>query len=88
MDELKQSRLSVAFHLAAAIAVGCVSWFLSLTYTKWISAAIGLAVLAALGYMLNRRWKVSWRWLSGNGMFVYLFVWAVAWILLFNMGAP
>jgi len=85
MDELKQARISVSLHLAAAIAVGWTSWIISLAYTKWICAALGFLVLGAISLVLMKRMKVTGKWLSGNGTIIYIFAWAVAWVLFYNL---
>jgi cation transport ATPase len=92
-DELSQSRLSVSVHLIAAMIMGWASFTLkaviyrgSETYSNWYAVFLGFAVLIGLGFTLERALgKKGVKWWLGNGGVVYVFVWVVAWVLLFNL---
>lgn len=86
-DETKQSRFSVVVHLVAAVVMGWISFTLSAVYTKWLFVFLGFAVLVAIGFALERVvGKKGVKWWLGNGGIIYLFVWVVTWVLLFNLG--
>ncbi len=84
-DEANQVRLSVIAFTAAAAAAGLVSFWLEPAYTSWLSIFIGFGVLAAVCVGVMRLTKKGVKWLMGNGAVAYLFVWAVTWIMLYNL---
>ncbi|MBI4181360.1 MAG: hypothetical protein HY520_00130 [Candidatus Aenigmarchaeota archaeon] len=81
MDERNQVRVSVALHAAAALAVAVLSPFLA-----GLGAIAGVLVLVALGGLVARAFRQKAKWWLANGLIVYLFLWLVAVIYLFNLG--
>jgi len=83
MNDLNVSRVSLGVHTVAGIAAGYVSYALANSVYA-IGAAI--LILMVVGYSTEFALKkkgVKW-WLS-NGMVMYILVWLVSWIYLFNV---
>lgn len=80
--DLKDQRISVGIHVAAALAVGYLSTTLQgITY----KLALGIAVLIVAGFLVqNLVGKKPRQWWLGNGVIIYLLVWFVSWMLLSN----
>ena len=88
-SDIMHSRISVIAHTILAFAMGYISNFLhlGLAISNWIIVPIGFAVLIAFGFIVERMvGKRGFKWWAGNGMLIYLFFWAVAWTLFFNLG--
>lgn len=81
--ELKHIRVSLIVHVAAAIGVAAVSFWLQ---NNLFAGVLGIAVLLIIGYPLERMaGKSGLKWWFANGIILYLFAWLVGWIYLFNM---
>jgi apolipoprotein N-acyltransferase len=81
-EDLRHQRISVILHSAVALALGLLS-----PYAGRPLYAFGLVVMAGVitGHVTQRivgKKKFSW-WL-GNGLFIYLLVWADVWIFIAN----
>lgn len=79
-------RISVIVYTLGAIAMGYISLQISplignmLTVFMVLIAAwfVGRVVQSIVG-------SKETKWLIGNGLFIYLFVWLIAWIFFFNL---
>ena len=84
--ELAHIRISIALHVVVAALIGWVSVVVSRIYGDWISILLGLLVLWAIGKVSNKIvGKKGFKWWFTNGIFIYLFVWLISWILFFNI---
>jgi len=82
-DTMKKERISlIAFSLAGILA-GYIS-FVSETQTMAVvSMMAGLIVISqVLKYFIK---KEEMKWYMTNGGWVYVFVWFVAWTILYNL---
>ena len=79
---LRDARISVIAHTIAAVLVAYFSlWIQNNVY----AGVVGLVVLIAVGYPLERlTGKRGFKWWLANGIVLYLLVWLVGWIYLFN----
>lgn len=81
MEEVNQSRISVSVHLVTAIIAG----WLSVGLGWQLALAVGIGLLLAAGFATERiTGKRGIKWWVGNGIFPYIFIWAVTWIYFFN----
>jgi hypothetical protein len=83
LNELNISRVSLGIHTVAGIIAGCVSYMLA---NNLYALGAMLIILFVTGYATEFALKkkgVKW-WLS-NGAVLYIFVWLISWIFLFNM---
>ncbi|MBU1134947.1 MAG: hypothetical protein KKG13_00330 [Nanoarchaeota archaeon] len=86
-EDLLHSRISILAHSIAAFVMGYVSLIMHKTMSGWIVVPIGFIVLILLGFVVE--WfvgKRGFKWWAANGLFIYLFFWAVAWTVFFNLG--
>ena len=87
MDDLKDQRISIAMHSLLGVIVGYGSLYLSrgiyaLGFAVIILLVLGPVVKRTIGKDKDKNW-----WL-GNGAIVYLLIWFVSWVLLFNLVSP
>ncbi len=85
MDEQKQKVFVSGLHALAAIPVGWFSLAFSQAYGQQITLLLGLVILAFLFYLTETMLKKGYKWWLANGLFMYLFVWAVSWIYFANV---
>ncbi|MEM5871405.1 MAG: hypothetical protein QW051_00870 [Candidatus Aenigmatarchaeota archaeon] len=87
MNELNASRISLSVHTIGGIIAGYISYLLGTVGGNKIYAIISMfVILLIIGYATEFALKkkgIKW-WLS-NGAILYLLVWFVSWILLFNI---
>jgi len=85
-SEESQSRLSILIYTAAAIAMGYASLMVSPMAGNMLTILLGL-IAAWLVSSLVQHFvgQKGIKWLIGNGLFIYLFAWLVAWIFFFNL---
>ncbi len=81
--DLKSSRISVGVHTLTGILAGYLSFSVNNTLLSF-GLAMGLLLFSAL---LSQQLvgKKDLKWLVGNGLFIYIFVWLITWIFLFNL---
>jgi hypothetical protein len=83
MNDLTVSRVSLGIHTAAGIAAGYVSYILA---SNLYAIGTMIVILLITGYATELTLKkkgIKW-WLS-NGALLYILVWLVSWLFLFNM---
>ena len=83
MNDTNVSKVSLGIHTAAGIAAGFVSYILA---NSLYAFGAMIAILIITGYATQFALKkkgIKW-WLS-NGAALYILVWLVSWIFLFNM---
>jgi preprotein translocase subunit SecY len=86
MTEEYQSRASVLIYTVAAIAVGYASLQVAPLAGNMLTILIGLVLAWVVGKLVQVfLGKKDTKWLLGNGIFIYLFVWLVSWIFFFNL---
>jgi len=81
-EDLKNQRISVVIHSAAALALGMLSPFIGRPLY-----AFGIVLVAGvlIGHFAQRivgRQKFSW-WMA-NGLMIYFLLWADVWIFIAN----
>ena len=79
-------RISVSIYILAAIAVG----FASIIISSYAGNMLTIAIAIAFGWVVGKPvqsivGKRDIKWLIGNGLFIYLFVWLISWIFFFNI---
>ncbi len=80
-----QVRLSVLVYTAAAIVMGYISLLISPLAGNMMTIMAGIAVAWVAGTTVQHLvGKKDIKWLIGNGIFIYVFVWLIAWIFFFN----
>ena len=83
MDETRTSKISLGIHTIAGIAAGYVSYALA---NNIFAIGAMLLILFVVGYataFVLKKKGVKW-WMM-NGALLYILVWLVSWIFLFNM---
>lgn len=83
MDENKTSRISLGVHTIAGIAAGYVSYMLA---NNLYAVGAMLVILFIVGYATEfvlKKKGIKW-WVT-NGAVLYILVWLVSWVFLFNM---
>jgi hypothetical protein len=83
MDELNISKTSLGVHTIAGIAAGYVSNILA---NNLYALGAMIVILLVTGYATEFALKkkgIKW-WLS-NGAALYILVWLVSWVFLFNV---
>jgi hypothetical protein len=82
MEDIKNVRVSIGIHSAAAVGMGFVSNFISSLY----AGVIGVLVLLACGYLSeNVTRKKGMKWWFSNGIFVYVMFWIISWTIFLNL---
>ncbi len=85
MEELTQTRISVAIHAVAAILIGWISVQVAAASRTLFAGALGIVILIVIGYLIeNVTGKKGIKWWLSNGVIIYLLVWLVSWIYFFN----
>jgi exosortase/archaeosortase len=86
MDEIAEQRVSVAIHSVIAVIMGWVSAIVAPATRSLYAIIIGLVVLYAAGLAVEKIvGKKGFKWWAGNGLVIYLFLWFITWIFIFNM---
>jgi hypothetical protein len=81
-----ESRISVIIYTAAAIVMGYASILVSPFTGNILTIFFGLVIAWLVGKLVQLYLgKKEVKWLLGNGLFIYLFVWLIAWIFFFNL---
>lgn len=80
--EIRHSRISVIVHLLAGFSLSLISITLA---NNLYSGILGLAVLAALSFVMFKKARHGIKWILSNGTIIYLFSWLVGWVVLFNL---
>ena len=84
--ELMHARIGMGTHTILAILIGWLSIQLSAMFGNMITVVIGLVVVIAFGYALERLLgKKGIKWWLSNGIIIYLFIWLIAWSVFYNM---
>ena len=85
-SEESQIRVSITIYTAAAIVMGYASLMVSPMAGNMLTILLGL-IAAWLVSRLVQHFvgQKGVKWLIGNGLFIYLFAWLVAWIFFFNL---
>ncbi len=82
--EIKDARISVAIFTLAGIAVGFLSSILkSSGVSNYITILMGILVLIALFYSMQKLMSRKGKLFLGDS-FIYLFIWLVTWVFLYN----
>lgn len=85
MDDLTQTRISVAIHAVVAILMGWVSVQVAAASRSLFAGVLGIVVLIVIGYLTEQvTGKRGIKWWFGNGVIIYLLVWLVSWVYFFN----
>lgn len=83
MNELNISRTSLGIHAVLGIVAGYVSvWLMDVLF----AVAVAIVILIVTGYvteMIVKKKGIKW-WLT-NGGALYIIVWIVSWVYLFNL---
>jgi hypothetical protein len=83
MNDLNVSKVSLAIHTIAGIAAGYVSYLLA---NNLYALAVMIVILLVTGYATEFAFKKKGiKWWMSNGGVLYIFVWLVSWIFLFNL---
>jgi len=85
MDDLKHVRVTISLHIAVAIVVGWLSVVVSGFYGDWISILVGLIILWLTGKIASKVVNKDTKFWFSNGVFVYLLIWLISWIVFFNL---
>ena len=81
MDEQRAEKMTVAAHTLAGVAAG----YLSLLFPKIIALPAGIVLLMAVGFASQKMARnKGLKWWAGNGIWIYLLVWLVAWMAFLN----
>lgn len=87
-EELKATRISLIVHAVVAALAGWTSLQIQLQSRALFGLAAGIIILLATGFIAEKAVKKKgMKWWAGNGLIVYLFVWFVTWVYLFNTQA-
>lgn len=81
--DLKPQRISVVVHTI----LGFVAGYLSLYFSKfWYSLGASIILLLIIGFVTQKTFGKGKdrKWWLGNGAVIYILIWIMAWILLFN----
>ena len=79
--DLRDTRVcTMAFALAGA-GIGILSFFLNMDMASII---IGFLALAGLAWAMKKNMNRKTKFFTGP-IFIYLFIWLVAWVFLFNL---
>jgi len=85
MDELKQTRISMSVHFVVAILMGWLSIEITAMSRSLFAILLGFVVLYFTGFIAQRlTGQKGIKWWLANGLVVYLFVWLITWIVLYN----
>ena len=80
------TRISVSIYVLVGIAAGFVSLLISPIVGNMLAIFLGLVLAWLIGRIVQIvLGKKDMKWLIGNGLFIYLFVWVIAWIFFFNL---
>ena len=83
MNELNVSRFSLGVHTVAGIVAGYVSYVLA---NNLYALGAAIVILLVTGYATEFALKKKgMKWWMSNGAVLYILVWLVSWIFLFNM---
>ncbi len=85
-ESLRDSRISILAFILAGIGMGFLSLTLSPMLGNYMTAfaAVAFAFVTGklVGSVLGRK---DMKWLLGNGMAIYFFIWLISWIFFFNL---
>ncbi|NIO20679.1 MAG: hypothetical protein GTN76_08055 [Candidatus Aenigmarchaeota archaeon] len=83
MNELNISRTSLGIHTVLGIVAGYISILLENTLFAVGAAIVILVVTGYVTEMIVKKKGIKW-WMTNGGL-LYILVWIVSWIYLFNM---
>ena len=83
--DLRDSRIFVVVFTLAGAAMALLSSILkSGGISSWIIGAIGIMLLIILSSIMGRMFRRKLKFYSAS-LFIYLLMWLIIWIFLFNM---
>ncbi len=83
-QELKPQRLAVVLHTITGLIAG----YLSLYFSRfWYALGPAILLMLISGFITQKTFGKGKdkKWWMGNGAVIYLLVWIMAWIVLFNI---
>ena len=84
--EESHARLSVLMYTIGAVIVGYASLQVSPIAGNMLTIFLGLAMAWVVGKVVQSVvGQKGIKWLIGNGIFIYVFVWLISWIFFFNL---
>ena len=79
-------RISVLIYTIGAVIVGYASMQASPIAGNMLTIFIGLVMAWVIGKVVQSVvGQKDIKWLIGNGLFIYIFVWLISWIFFFNL---
>ncbi len=86
----RHARLSVIIYTISAVIVGFASLQISPLAGNMLTILLGLVMAWVAGKVVQSVvGQKEVKWLIGNGLFIYIFVWLISWIFFFNLlGQP
>jgi hypothetical protein len=84
--EETHTRISVMIYVIVGVALG----FASLTISSYVGNILTIFLALVLAWLTGMAvqqavGKRDVKWLIGNGLFIYIFVWLISWIFFFNL---
>jgi hypothetical protein len=84
--EETHTRLSVLIYTIGAVIVGFASLQVSPMAGNMLTILFGLVMAWVVGKVVQSMvGQKDIKWLIGNGLFIYIFVWLISWIFFFNL---
>jgi len=85
MEDHNATRVSMGIHTLMGIVAGYVSVFFSeAVYSFGVAVVILVVTGYAVGFVLKKK-GIKW-WMTNGGV-IYILVWIIMWIFLFNLPA-
>lgn len=80
------TRISVLIYVVAGVVVGYISILLAPVAGNMLTILGGLVLAWVTGKVVQAALgKKEIKWLLGNGLVIYLFVWLISWIFFYNL---
>lgn len=81
---MKNKTISLVVYLITGILIGYISFLLKNNLLALFSAIV---VLVLIKYVLGKILKIQkpFNWFLANGGALYLFIWFITWIILYNL---
>jgi len=79
---MKTETISLILLTGLGIVMGYIGFLVN---SNWLSLGLMIIVLIVTGSLVNKIYKKNFKWVLSNGGWVYIFLWFITWIILYNL---
>jgi predicted neutral ceramidase superfamily lipid hydrolase len=79
---MKPELITLSSLIILGIVVGVISNFLG---SNLLSLGLAILTIILVGSVFSKVYKQKFNWVMSNGGWIYIFIWFITWIILYNL---